>query len=126
MTVNIQQLLSFLFFATIANLTVYSLSIKAQITSVSPESGCVREPQAYISPELLASMASRGTFSKEGIPGALTFETEFKAGNITADKIVQAAMKACILSNTYGVASHKHYVEEVNNQIQLMFRESDD
>lgn len=65
-------------------------------------------------------------FEKEGIPGYNVFETEFSAGNITAEKIVQAAVTGCILSNKYGVPGHDDYINEVKTQIQLMIRADDD
>lgn len=111
---------------SLTNLGVFPSSTKAQTTSVSPESGCVREPEAYISPGLMATMASSGAFEQQGIPGGLVFETEFKAGNISASKIVQAAVKACILSNKFDLATHENYIEEVKNQIQLDIRDDDD
>ena len=104
--------------------TFFPMAVKAQSISEYP-SDCVREPEAYIPPETLAMMAYRGTFKPEGIPGYDTLETEFGAGKITAEKIVQAAVTGCFLSNTYGVAEHDNYISEVKDQIQDMIRAQD-
>ena len=108
--------------AIITSLEIFPLNTNAQTNS---QAGCVQEPQSYISPELLATMAYRESFKKEGIPGYGVLETEFSAGNVTAKDIVQAAVKACVLSNKYGVATHENYVEDVKNQLQLMIQADD-
>lgn len=105
--------------AIITSLGIFPLNVNAQTNS---QASCVQEPQSYISPELLATMAYRESFKKEGIPGYAVLETEFSAGNITAKDIVQAAIKACVLSNNYGVATHENYVEDVKSQLQSMIQ----
>ena len=107
----------------ITTVAFFPMAVKAQ--SSLDTSGCVREAEAYIPPGTLAMMAYRGTFEKEGIPGYDVLETEFDAGNITAEKVVQAAVTGCFLSNTYGVAEHDNYISEVKNQIQDMIRAQD-
>ncbi len=98
--------------------------VEAQTSQTN--SVCVFEARPYIPPETLATMAYRGAFKKEGIPGYAVLETEFSAGNITAEKIVQAAVTGCILSNKYGVAGHDDYVNEVKTQLRLLIRADDD
>ncbi|ACB50606.1 unknown [Crocosphaera subtropica ATCC 51142] len=105
--------------AIITSLGIFPLNVNAQTNS---QANCVQEPQSYISPELLATMAYRESFKKEGIPGYGVLETEFSAGNITAKDIVQAAIKACVLSNEYGIASHENYVDDVKSQLQSMIQ----
>lgn len=117
-----QKLLFYLasFMAT-ATITFLPMTVKAQSSMDTPN--CVREPEAYIPAGTLAMMAYRGAFKKEGIPSYNVLETEFVARKITAQKIVEAAVKGCFLSNKYGVAGHDNYVNEVKNQIQLIIRE---
>ncbi len=106
-----------------ATIVFIPMTVKAQLSLTTPS--CVREPEAYIAPGTLASMAYRGAFQKEGIPGYQVLETEYEAGKITAQKIVEAAVKGCFLSNKYGVAGYDNYVSEVKNQIELMIQEED-
>ena len=70
-------------------------------------------------------IAGKDELTLKGIPGYDVLETEFEAGKITAEKIVQAAVTGCVLSNQYGVAEHDNYVNEVKNQIQLMIEEDE-
>lgn len=100
-------------------ITVFPLSANAQVDS---QSNCVMTPQAYISPNTLAMMAFRGAFEEEGIPGYIVFRTQFNSGSITAEKIVDAAVKGCVLSNRYEMGSNSAYIEDVNEQIQLFLR----
>ena len=89
-------------------------------TTVVREEGCIREPEAYITPQTLATMAYHGYLEKEGIPGYLTFASEFIQGKITGEKVVEAAVKGCLLSDKYGVASHSDYSEDVEQQIRSL------
>jgi hypothetical protein len=119
MRLRSQLTFRFLFVVIITSFSLFPFNAKAQTDS---QGGCLWEPQGYISPELLATMAYRDSFKKEGIPGYGILETEFSAGNITAKDIVEAAVKACVLSNKYGVAMHNDYIGEVKNQLQLMIQ----
>jgi hypothetical protein len=99
--------------------TVYS-----QSSPVTNQPGCIRDPQTYIAPENLATMAYQGYLEKQGIPGYETFTVEFESGQITSEKVVQAAVDGCLLSNKYGVPSHSNYIQDVQEQIQLLIDES--
>ncbi len=84
---------------------------------------CVMTPHEHIPSGLLAMMAYRGSFKAEGIPGYNTFVTEFLAGKVTAQDIVEAAVKGCVLDNTSGMAESKGYVSMVDSQVRDMIRE---
>jgi|GEM_PF-5207626 len=121
MIFNIRQLpLTLIFVGIIGNLTFFSMPVKAQSSSMPSQSKCVMTPEAYISPNLMANMAYRGTYSKEGIPGYQIFISEYNSGHITATQIVQAAMKACFLSDQYDMANQQKYIEAVDNQIKFL------
>lgn len=92
-------------------------------TTVVQEASCIAEPQAYIAPETLAMMAYRGYLEKEGISGYQIFTQQFKTGKITGQKIVDAAVKGCLLSNKYGVAVHDNYAQDVQQQVQRLIQE---
>ncbi len=95
-------------------------------SSQSSQSNCVRTPEAYIPPQTLAMIAYRGAFKEEGIPSYNVLVTEYKAGNITAEKIVDAAVMGCVLSNKYGVADHDNYVEDLKGAIQDLLQGDQD
>jgi hypothetical protein len=103
--------------------TFIPMTAKAQFSLTTP--GCVREPEAYIPAGTLAMMAYRGAFKQEGIPSYEVLETEFGAGKITAEGIVEAAVKGCFLSNKYGIGEHPNYIKEVKEQMQLLIEEDD-
>ncbi|MEL4896146.1 hypothetical protein [Crocosphaera sp. Alani8] len=99
------------------------IGVKAEVPQTN--SNCSLEAQSDIAPQTLATMAYRGDFKKEGIPGYYVLETEFSAGKITAKEIVQAAVNACVLRPQYDVARHNDYVNQVKNEIELMIQEED-
>ncbi len=116
-------------FLSLAVIVVISLlgisqSVKAQQTTVVDQAGCVREPEAYIPSGTLVALAYRGMFKEQGIPGYDVFTTGFKSGQITAQKIVQAAVSACVLSNKYGMATQENYISDVQQQVQLFIQNS--
>jgi len=88
------------------------------------ETTCVGEVQDYIPPENLASMAYQGFLEKQGIPGFQTLEMEFQNGDITGEKVVQAAVAGCLLSGDYEISGHSDYIQEVQNQLELLVRQS--
>jgi hypothetical protein len=53
----------------------------AQSEPVVGQTGCVGEPQAYIPPENLVSMAYQGYLEKQGIPGYGQLEANFAEGS---------------------------------------------
>ncbi len=109
-------------FFSLAMITSLNIAVFPTLAQTDSQASCIQEPQAYISPELLAMMAYRESFKKENIPGYGVLETEFSAGNITGKDIVQAAIKACVLSDQYGVATHENYVQDVSDQLQSMIQ----
>ncbi|GFE70898.1 hypothetical protein [Chroococcus sp. FPU101] len=114
--------LSFITFFSIVTTVFIPQLANAQATSEANPSKCIREPQPYIAPETLASMAYQGYLEKQGIPGYGVFESEFGSGNINAQKVVQAAVAGCLLSDQYGVATHKNYIQEVQEQLEFMIQ----
>jgi hypothetical protein len=96
----------------------------AQSTPAANPSSCVGEVPAYISPANLAMMAYQGYLEKQGIPGYEVFETQYEFGKITAAQIVEAAVKGCLLSNKYGVATHQNYVQDLAMQVQILVQEN--
>lgn len=104
---------------TAITISFFPIIAKAESTETS---NCVMEPQPYIPSGTLANMAYRGAFKEEGIPGYGVLQTEFNSGKITSEKIVEAAIKACYLSNKYGMGEHPQYVEDVKNQLRFLLR----
>lgn len=96
----------------------------AQSQPVVEQTGCVGEPQAYIPPENLVSLAYQGYLEKQGIPGDQQLEANFADGQITGEKIVQAAVAGCLLSDQYGVSNHSNYIKEVETQLQMLIEEN--
>ncbi len=88
-------------------------------SGVNPPS-CIREPESYIEPEKLAILTYQGYLKKQGIPGYIAFNTAFASGKITGQKVVQAAIADCLLSNQ---AAQENYIQEVQQQLQLLFQE---
>ncbi len=99
-------------------------TVSAQSTPVVNSPSCVGEAQAYISPANLSMMAYQGYLEKQGIPGYQVLATEYSFGRITAAQIVYAAVKGCLLSNKYGVATHQNYLEDVAMQVQILIQEN--
>ena len=102
------------------SMTTLPVTVSAQSTGDNVD--CVRTPEAYIPAGTLAMMAYRGALEKEGIPGSQKLQLEFRTGKITAEKIVQAAVMGCILSNKYGLADHENYVSDVKKELQALMR----
>ena len=101
-------------------MTTLPVTVNAQ--SPRNNGDCVRTPEAYIPAGTLAMMAYRGALEKEGIPGYQKLQLEFRTGKITAEKIVQAAVMGCILSNEYGLPDHENYVSDVKKELQSLLR----
>ncbi|MEA5508523.1 hypothetical protein VB715_01975 [Crocosphaera sp. UHCC 0190] len=98
--------------------------VSAQSTPAANPSSCGGEVPAYISPADLAMMAYQEQLKTQGIPGYQLLATEWSFGNITATQIVNAAIKACLLSNKYGVATHPNYVQDLAMQVQILVQEN--
>ena len=111
------MLLSTLVFPAVA-------AAQAQMPEPDPTMCKVMRPQEYIPAGLLASMAYRGAFEKEGIPGYILFVNAFNSGKINAEKIVAAAVKGCVLNNASGMAGFSGYINMVDGQVRTMIRES--
>lgn len=109
-------------FVTTVAMNFSPMTVQAQMSTTAPS--CVMEAQPYIPAGTLATMAFRGAFKEEGIPGYGVLQTEFNSGSITAEKIVEAAVKACYLSNKYGMGENPNYVEDVKQQLQFMIQQS--
>ena len=107
-----------------ATITIIPLMVNAQSQPVPSPPSCVGEAQAYISPANLAMMAYQGYLEKQGIPGYQVLTTEWSFGNITAAQIVEAAIKGCLLSNKYGIATHQNYVQDLAMQVQILIQEN--
>lgn len=107
-------------FISLGNLKI----VHAQSETVVEQAGCVGEPQSYIPPESLVSMAYQGYLEKQGIPGYEQLELSFQDNKVTGEKIVQAAVAGCLLSDEYGVSSHSNYIKEVQAQLQLLIEEN--
>lgn len=109
---------------TLSLLSFVPQQIQAQISPDANPPSCVGEVPAYISPANLATMAYQGYLEKQGIPGYQVLVTQYGFGKITAAQIVEAAIKGCLLSNKYGVATHKNYVEDLAMQVQILIQEN--
>ena len=92
--------------------------------SLETTAECARTPEDYVSPGTLVTMAYRGAFEEEGIPGYGVLASEVKQGSITAEDIVQEAIKGCVLSNKYGMAENDNYVSDVGDEIEVRIREN--
>jgi hypothetical protein len=97
---------------------------QAESTPAGNASNCIGEVPSYISPANLAMMAYQGYLEKQGIPGYQVLATQWSFGKITATQIVEAAVKGCLLSNKYGVATHKNYVQDLAMQVQILIEEN--
>lgn len=79
-------------------------------------------PRPYVEPSVLATMAYRGAFEKEGIPGYGVLETQVKTGSVSGEEVVAAAIKACYLSNQYGMGQNPNFAKDVENQLKALYR----
>ena len=122
MKINIAIILSFLALSATAIVPSRALADDHSMPDVD-ESMCVMEPQEHIPSGLLAMMAYRGAFEKEGIPGYNAFLVGYKSGRITANKIIAAAVKGCVLDNSTGMAETDGYASMVNTQVENLIRE---
>ncbi len=114
------QFLSFVSLLSIVLTVLLSPLANSQSSSEVNPSSCIREPQSYLEPEKLAILAYQGYLEKQGIPGYIAFNTEFATGKITGQTVVQAAVAGCLLTNQ---AVHENYIQEVQQQLQLLFQE---
>ena len=114
----------FLNFVALLSTTVvtvlFSTSVNSQSKSGVDPSNCIREPQLYLEPEKLAILAYQGYLKKQGIPGYIAFNTGFASGEITGEKVVIAAIIGCLLSEQ---SAHENYIQDVQQQLQLLFQE---
>lgn len=101
-----------------------SQTVGAQSTPAANPSGCVGEAQAYIAPANLAMMAYQGYLEKQGIPGYQVFAEQWSFGKITAAQIAEAAVKGCLLSNKYGIATHENYLDDLAQVVQMLIQEN--
>ncbi len=104
--------------------TLTSLTLMPSIVQAQSPSSCVGEVPPYLAPANLAMMAYQGYLEKQGIPGYQVFQEQYRFGKLTANQIVQAAIKGCLLSDKYGVASDPDYVEDLAMQVQILVEEN--
>uniref|UniRef100_B8HY32 Uncharacterized protein n=1 Tax=Cyanothece sp. (strain PCC 7425 / ATCC 29141) TaxID=395961 RepID=B8HY32_CYAP4 len=91
---------------------------------VIPNSSCNPAPADYVEPATLISMAYSGAFTQQGIPRAEILLDEYEAGNITPVKIVEAAIRACVVSNTQNLTASPTYLNQLNSQLQSLSTQS--
>jgi len=103
---------------------LFSQTAVARSTPAANPSDCVGEAQAYIAPANLAMMAYHGYLEKQGIPGYQVFAEQWSFGRITAAQIVEAAVKGCLLSNKYGIATHKNYLDDLTQLVDSLVQEN--
>ena len=70
----------------------------------------------------LVSAAYRGRYEDWDIPGYATLETEYEAGNVTAQDLVNAGVEAGELSPQ--AAEDNEYVDGVENELGALFKGS--
>ncbi|MDJ0594275.1 MAG: hypothetical protein QNJ72_30590 [Pleurocapsa sp. MO_226.B13] len=73
-----------------------------------------------IAPSDLVIMARRGQLKTQGIPGAMQLTSEYVLGRIDAEKIVQAAIAACLLPTD--AVNDLSYLSAVASQLQIRLR----
>ncbi len=92
---------------------------RADWSSTSP-SGCIREPEDYIGAVTLGQMAYQGMFASQGIPSAAGLKMAYDMGKVTPQSVVQAAIKACILSNKYQLDQNQGYLNDLNQELRSL------
>lgn len=73
-----------------------------------------------ITPNALVTMAHRGRFKAQGIPGAIQLASEYVLGRISAKEIVQAAIDVQLLFAQ--VANNPRYLNAVVAQLEIHLR----
>jgi hypothetical protein len=99
-------------------------SAEAQSTPAASSSECIGEVPAYIAPANLAMMAYQGYLEKQGIPGYQVFAEQWNFGQIKATQIVEAAVKGCLMSNKYGIATHENYINDLTQLVDSLVEEN--
>ncbi|MEH2308354.1 hypothetical protein [Nostoc sp.] len=78
---------------------------------------------SYLQPFNIAFLAYQGAFREQGIPSVGTLLSEFQIGNLTAQDVVQAAIKANKLPTQ--VLNDRGYVNAVESQLTSMINGND-
>lgn len=74
-----------------------------------------------MTPFALVSAADRGRYEDWGIPSAITLETEYQAGNVTAQDIVDAGVESGELAPQ--ASSDDDYVSFVDSEMEALYAE---
>ncbi len=91
----------------------------AQSAAPKPSTQCVRTPE-MIGPVTLVQIAYQGALEKQGIPSAQGLLSAYSQGSITLPQIVNAAVKACILSAKYNFATNEGYLGDMKLELDGM------
>ena len=115
-----------LIFSSLSILLLFAVaapSIKAQ--DFEDSDARVEQGEEYaekrMSPFALVSAAYRGRYEDWDIPSFATLETEYEAGNVTAENLVQAGIEAGELSPQ--AADDDDYVSFVDSELNALLAE---
>lgn len=85
-------------------------------SQMSPDSNNSSSNSNFTEPFSLVSLAYRGQFKEQGIPGYNAFITKYATGQVTAEKLVEAAIKADRLSSQ--AMNDESYINAVELQLR--------